>query len=176
LLRKANAVEEETKWSGWLYHQRNQSIHVTDGVTVTLLPASLLQKISVTMDCPWQITWNWKLSRKFKKLCKFSSRIKAKSCKMKSRKARTACIWVMSPKAKISEINYSFPKRIQPCHSQNINIFRHGTDYQRKLLKSIRSTTECQYVQQFIYFIHTLFNDAVSISGYTVLNGIMMSA
>jgi len=25
LIRKANAVEEETKWAAWLYHQCNQS-------------------------------------------------------------------------------------------------------------------------------------------------------
>jgi hypothetical protein len=79
-------------------------------------------------------------------------------------------------KRKISEINYSFPKRIQLCHSWNINIFRRGGDYQRKPLKTIHSTTECQYVQQFINFIRTLFNDAVSISGYIVLNGIMINA
>jgi hypothetical protein len=29
----------------------NQSTHVTDGVTVTLLSASLLQKISAATDC-----------------------------------------------------------------------------------------------------------------------------
>jgi hypothetical protein len=30
LVRKATAVEEETKCAARLYHQRNQSIHVTD--------------------------------------------------------------------------------------------------------------------------------------------------
>ena len=43
----ASAVEEETKWPTWLYHQCNQSIHVTDGMTVMSLSASLLQKIGV---------------------------------------------------------------------------------------------------------------------------------
>ena len=83
LVRKVNGVEEETKWSVWLYHQRNQSIHVTEGVTVTSLPASLLQKIS-------QIA----LNQKFEKWCKFSSPVKAKSPKTKLRKMRTTCIWI----------------------------------------------------------------------------------
>jgi hypothetical protein len=33
LVRKVNAIEEETKWAASLYQQHNQSIHVTDGVT-----------------------------------------------------------------------------------------------------------------------------------------------
>jgi hypothetical protein len=67
LVRKANAVKEETKWAAWLYHQCNQSIHVTDGVTVMSLPPCLLQKISATTDCLSQITLNWRLSLKFDK-------------------------------------------------------------------------------------------------------------
>ena len=55
LVRKANAVEEETTYAAWLYHQRNQSTHMTDGMTVTSLSASLLQKISAAMDCLYQI-------------------------------------------------------------------------------------------------------------------------
>jgi hypothetical protein len=86
LVRKANAVEEETKWATWLCHQHHQSIHVTDGVTVTSLPASLLQKMSVTTDRLCQITLHRKLSCKFKKWCKFSSCVKAKS-----RNTRTTC-------------------------------------------------------------------------------------
>jgi len=45
LVRKANAVDEETKWAMSLYHQHKQSIHMTNGVTVMPLTASLLQKI-----------------------------------------------------------------------------------------------------------------------------------
>jgi hypothetical protein len=89
LVRKASAVEEETKLTAWLYHQRNQSINVTDGVTVTSLPCNLLQKISATTDRICQIALNRNLSRKFEKWCKFSRRVKAKSRKTKYRKTRT---------------------------------------------------------------------------------------
>jgi len=90
-VRKASATEEHTRWTTWLYHQRNPSIHMTDGMKVTSLSASLLQKISVTMDCICQIALNWKLSRKCKKWCTFSKHVKAKSCKKKLPKMRPAC-------------------------------------------------------------------------------------
>jgi hypothetical protein len=48
LARKTNAVEEETKWAMWMYDQRNQSIHMTDGVIEMSVSAGL-QKISVAM-------------------------------------------------------------------------------------------------------------------------------
>jgi len=60
LVRKANACEEETKRAAWLYHQNNQCIHVTDGITVTSLSASHLQKLRVATDCLCYITLNWK--------------------------------------------------------------------------------------------------------------------
>jgi hypothetical protein len=41
--------------------------------------------------CPCQIVLNWTLWHKFKKWCKFSSHIKAKSRKKKSYKKRPAC-------------------------------------------------------------------------------------
>jgi len=50
MLTKASAVEEETKWAAWLYHRCNQSKHLTEGVTVMSLSASLLQKISLHMN------------------------------------------------------------------------------------------------------------------------------
>ena len=50
LVRKANAAEKETKRDAWSYHKHNQSIHMTDGVTVISLSTSFLQKISVAMD------------------------------------------------------------------------------------------------------------------------------
>ena len=53
-------------------------MHVTDGVTVTSLSASLLQKISVATDHLCQIALNRTLSRKFEKWCKLSIRMKAK--------------------------------------------------------------------------------------------------
>jgi len=55
----------------WLYQRHNQSIHMTNGVTLMSLPASLLQKISAAMDRLCQITLNWKLPCNFKKWCKF---------------------------------------------------------------------------------------------------------
>jgi hypothetical protein len=93
LVRKAYAVDDETKWAMWLCHQHNESIQVTDGVTVRSLPASLL-KMSATMDRLCQIALNWKFLCKFEKWCKFSSRVKAKSCKTKSRKTRIACVFL----------------------------------------------------------------------------------
>ena len=89
-VRKANTTEEQTRWTTWLYHQHNPSIHVTDGMKVTSLSASLLQKISVPMDWLRQITLNWKLWCKCKKWRTFSSHVKAK-CKNKLHKMRPAC-------------------------------------------------------------------------------------
>jgi hypothetical protein len=66
LVRKTNAVEEETKWATWLYHRLNQSIHMTDGMTVTSFSASLLQNISAATYLLCQIMLNRKLSRKFR--------------------------------------------------------------------------------------------------------------
>jgi hypothetical protein len=80
LLRKASVLEEETKWAAWLYLQHNQSVHVTDGVTVTSLSAGLLQKISVVTGYLYQIRLNWKFLHKFRKWCKFSSCVKVKLC------------------------------------------------------------------------------------------------
>jgi hypothetical protein len=82
LVGKANAVEEKTKWATRFYHLHNQYIHVT-GVTVTSLSASLWQKISAATDSLCKIAINQKLLCTFEKWCKFSSRIKAKSCKKK---------------------------------------------------------------------------------------------
>jgi hypothetical protein len=74
---------------------------MTDGVTVTSLPASLLQKISATMDCLCQVALNRKLSHKFEKLCKFSSHVKAKSRKTKLCKTRTTCSCTHCIKTKV---------------------------------------------------------------------------
>jgi len=62
-----------------VYHQHNQLIHVTDGLTVMSLSASLLQKISAATDRLCQIALNRTLSRKFEEWCKLSSHVKAKS-------------------------------------------------------------------------------------------------
>ena len=81
LSRKVNDLKEETTWAMWLYHQRNKSIHVTDGVTVMSLSASLVQKIRAPMDRLCQIALNWKLTHEFKKQFKFSSCMTPKSWK-----------------------------------------------------------------------------------------------
>ena len=90
LVRNTNGVEEETTWTMWLY-KCNQSKHVTNGVTVMPLSASLLHEISVAIGCLWQIVLNQKLSHKVKKWHKCSSRIKAKLCKKKSHAMTDAC-------------------------------------------------------------------------------------
>jgi len=59
LLTKAGAVEEETKWAAWWYHWCNQSVHLTEGVIVMSLSASLLQKISMHMNHLCEIALNW---------------------------------------------------------------------------------------------------------------------
>ena len=89
------AGEEETQWTAWLYHQCYQSIHVTVGMTVTTLSASLLLKISAAMDCLYQIVLNRKLSCKLERWCKFSVCVKAKSCTKKLHETRPACINIL---------------------------------------------------------------------------------
>ena len=83
VVRKACTVEEETTRNAWLYHQRNQYIHATDGVPVASLSASLLQKTSAATYRLYQIESNRKLARKFKKCYKFSSSVKAKGTRVK---------------------------------------------------------------------------------------------
>ena len=65
LVRRAIAVEGKINCALLFYRQCNQSVHVTDGMTMMSLSASLLQKISVTMDYLWQIMLNSKLSHQF---------------------------------------------------------------------------------------------------------------
>ena len=73
-------------------------------MTVTSLSASLQNKtidlgscmphcvkLKIITYCPCQIVFDWTLSHKFKKWCKFSSHIKAKSRKKKSHKKRPVC-------------------------------------------------------------------------------------
>ena len=72
LATKANVVEGETIRAACLYHQRNQSTHVADGVTATSLSASLLQTLSAATDCLCQITLNRKISRTMRPACIFN--------------------------------------------------------------------------------------------------------
>jgi len=55
---KINATEWGTTSAVLLYHQHNQSTHVTDGVAVTSLSASLQNKTSVARDHLCQIALN----------------------------------------------------------------------------------------------------------------------
>jgi hypothetical protein len=92
LIRETNAAEKVTRWAKWLYHQHNQSIHMTDGMTVTSLSASLLSKISAAKDLVCRIVLNGILLCRFKKWCKFSSHIKVKLRKMKYHETRPTCV------------------------------------------------------------------------------------
>jgi hypothetical protein len=95
---------KDTKSAMWSYHQRNQSMHVTDGMTVMSLSVGLLQKISADTDCLCRIALNQNLSRKFEKWCKFSKCIKSKSHKMKSHKARPSFIQKHHTQGKILQL------------------------------------------------------------------------
>jgi hypothetical protein len=55
---KINATEGGTTSAVSLYHQHNQSAHVTHGVAVTSLTASLQNKTSVARDHLCQIALN----------------------------------------------------------------------------------------------------------------------
>jgi len=52
-VRKANATEEEAIQAMWIYHQCDQSTHMTDGMSVMSLSASLLQ--NAAMDLLFQV-------------------------------------------------------------------------------------------------------------------------
>jgi hypothetical protein len=69
---------------------------VTEGVTVTSLFASLLQKISVDTHRLCRIVLNQTLSRKFKKWCKLLSRVKANLRGKKLRKMTPAFFFFFS--------------------------------------------------------------------------------
>jgi len=61
LVTKADAVEKGTTSAAYLYHQCNQSTHMTDGMTVTSLSTSLQHKTRAAMDCVCQILLKQKL-------------------------------------------------------------------------------------------------------------------
>jgi len=62
LVRKASAVEEETRWASWLHHKHNQPIRITNRVIVTSLSASLQNKTRATTEHVSHIALNPKLS------------------------------------------------------------------------------------------------------------------
>jgi hypothetical protein len=62
LVTKTSAVEGGTTSAACLHYHCNQSIHVTDGVAVTSISASLQHKTTVGMDCLCQVILNQKLS------------------------------------------------------------------------------------------------------------------
>jgi hypothetical protein len=91
LERKANADEEETIWAVWLHHQCNQSIHMSDDMSVASLSASILQKTSEATDHPWQSTLNWKLSHNLKTGVNFQSALEQNHANNKLCTTRPAC-------------------------------------------------------------------------------------
>jgi hypothetical protein len=58
LVTKVNAVGEEIISAVWLHHQHNQAIHMTDGLTVTSLSASLQHKTRATKNHVGEIASN----------------------------------------------------------------------------------------------------------------------
>jgi hypothetical protein len=63
---KANTDEGGMTWAVWLFEQRNQSVYLTDGVTVTSFPASLHHRTHMWQHFICRV--NWKL------LCIFYAR------------------------------------------------------------------------------------------------------
>ena len=63
LVPNASAVGRGTTSVTWLYHQHNQTICVTDGMTVTSLSASVQPQTSAAKDRLRQIALNRKISR-----------------------------------------------------------------------------------------------------------------
>jgi hypothetical protein len=92
------AVEEVTGWAISLYHYVSLTVWQWHGLLLAsrsdhrlCTPHRVKPKIIVYYLC--EIALNHTLSRKFKKWCKFSSCIEAKSCKKKSHTKRPACVW-----------------------------------------------------------------------------------
>jgi hypothetical protein len=77
---------------------------MTDCVTVTSLPASLIQTIRSATSNLCQIALDRELSHPFREWCKFSNRLKTRSRTMNSRKTRPARIPVRSEGYKLSAI------------------------------------------------------------------------
>jgi len=102
--------------AGCLYNKYNQSIRVTDCVTVISLSASFLQKISADTDYLSQIAFNRKLLPKSENWWKFSRRFKAKSSKKKSLKTKHACISFVTKG--MSEAKRSLDIRSGGCNSK----------------------------------------------------------
>jgi len=113
LVRKADAIEEETKWAEWITSVINPYTFQFTGIS---LYASLLQDISAATDHPCQIVLNQKFLGKFKKWYKFWSCIKVKSCKKKLHKARPACIPALTLVTMLKEWSFSHMCHITECH------------------------------------------------------------
>jgi hypothetical protein len=91
LATKVNVVERSTTSAMWLYHQHHHSTHLTVGVIVASLSASLQHKTVAARKQWCQIALIWKLSPKFKEWCTFCSCVEAKLHKRNSHKMRHAC-------------------------------------------------------------------------------------
>jgi hypothetical protein len=109
-LPKANGDEGGITWAVCLYHQCNQSVRVTDGMTVTLFSDGLQHKTSAATFHLCQIALYWRFSCiVFSKLCQtkhyhinlnsdvnFQVALKQNHTK-KSHKKRLACIHLNAP-------------------------------------------------------------------------------
>jgi hypothetical protein len=71
MVTQANAVEGELHQPCVYHHQHNLSVHMTDGITVTSLSASLQYKARAATHHVCHIVLHQKLSNKFQKSCKF---------------------------------------------------------------------------------------------------------
>ena len=114
LLRIAYATEEETTWATCLHHC-HQSIHVTDGGTVTSLSANLLQKCGHRSSTPNRI----QLSCKFENCSKFSRCIKVKSHKQKLCKTRPISLQgiTLSTTNYMTHVNHVKPVPVRSYHA-----------------------------------------------------------
>ena len=77
-----------------IYYGNNQSIHLTDGVTVRSLSAGLIQKICAATYHLCQNAFHQKPQHKFKKWCKFSGHIPVKSRNEFTCKTRSAHVTI----------------------------------------------------------------------------------
>ena len=98
LVRKANAVEEETMWAVWLYYYHNPYASLMVWWWPCFLLASSTRqelyrvKLKSMGYCVCPVTLNWILLCKFMKWFKFSSHIKVKLCKKKLHKMIPVCV------------------------------------------------------------------------------------
>jgi len=94
-LRKASAVEEETEWAAWLYHRCDQSMHLTEGVTVMPLCWPFTEDKLAHESSMWNCI-KLKVIVLIQMWCKFWSCIKTKLCSRSHSQLDLPCakIWL----------------------------------------------------------------------------------